>query len=274
MALPCVLWGIYGDHTVLGTGSGTIRVIANGEEQTVNWGIGGTIEDGTAYYVAGDGSAVDLLDILRVTLESASWEIIVLGSPVTVHPDVTVTQNGAGIVTITSDVAFSILGGDAESTVDLSIFGLNNDDTFATVDGAIVAPVKHRGAWYPGIPVSDDTLDTMPIVGAGARTLSGTSRIVRVATAFAERDVAWDLLDGGLVREELADEVDAPQTFEAGFVDFGADGAPLRLYPDHTVRTSESFRLYRLREEGLETPWERATDDLLWWNVKLRMVRC
>lgn len=258
---PCLLWALMGSSVVIGGGlTGTVVVKIGGSTQTLAFPATGSLVAATPYYV-GNGGASDLLTLLATTLATFSG-----------GPTWAVTQDNAGHVTITAGggTAFQIL---PASTVDLTVFGLDNVATWSSASAALTGNV-HKGAWYPGFYQEVDSLDALPFVGRTSQAISGVPRTVRIATTRKERDFGWRNLDAAVVRDPLAISGALYATFERAWEESIGYGYPFLYYPDRTVRTTTSFTTYELREDPKGWPWARADGDaIIFWHVDLMASR-
>lgn len=259
---PCILWALMGSTLIVGGGTtGTIAVKIGGSTQNLTFPASGAFDAATAYYV-GAGGANDLLTLLQATLATFSG-----------GPTWTVSQDNAGHVTISvSSGTFQILG--ASSTVDLTVFGLDNASTWSSTTTTLTGNV-HKGAWYPGCYMELDSLDSLPFVGRTSKAIDGTPRTVRIATSRKERDLGWRNLDAAVVRDSLAISGALYATFERAWEESIGYGYPFLFYPDRTVRSSTSYTIYELREEPKGGwPWKRSDGDaILFWHVDLPCSR-
>lgn len=259
---PALLWALLGSNPDL---AGTIRVEIGGVGYTVNMP---ALDPDEFYYLIGDGSSVDLIkkyeDAFNDQLSGQSFAL---------------TQNGNGQLHINCDDEFRILGGHVNTTVDLTPLGLDNVANHPAVSGSqdYDAPDKMMGNWCPiDQNQAEDDLDQLPIVAAGATTWSGKSRILKLnRIAGRERDFEWMALDGALVRDEQAAANGPYSTFEYGWNASISEGYPFRYYNDTSVRSSVSFKTYRLRLDNGPPPfpWKQTPNEVIYWDVTLKAIR-
>lgn len=258
---PVILWALMGSTVVIGGGAtGTIVVKIGASTQTLTFPATGSLDPATAYYVGSNDSS-DLLVKLAATLATFSG-----------GPTWTVSQDNAGHVTISGNgTDFQIL---PASTVDLTTFGIDNIATWSSTAGVLAITTSHKGAWYPGCYQEIDSIDALPFVGKTTQTISGVTRTVRIATTRKERDLGWRALDAAVARDPLAITGALYATFERAWEESIGQGYPFRFYQDRLTRTSTSYVIYELRDDGARWPWKRSDGDgILFWDIDLMCSR-
>lgn len=262
MAKPAILWALMGPTLVIGGGTtGTISVTSGASTQVLTFPATGTLGPATPYYMAGDGLANDLVTMLQASLNTFSG-----------GPTFTVTQDGAGHLTITASGATQFAINPA-STVDLTVYGLDNVATWTSTLGVLTIAANAKGGWFPGWMQEVDSLDTLPFIGGTSKTVAGVTRTVRIATTRKERDLGWKALDGGVVRDALAPVGGLYGTYERAWEESIGYGYPFRFYPDTLNRTATTYSVYELREDPKGWPWTRRDDAILFWDVDLLASR-
>lgn len=257
IASPALLAGIHGSRL----SEKTIRLEYDGDEYTVALA---ELDVDDFYYVSGDGGSTDALLIIEEALDTA-----IPGN------EFDLTVDGNGHVRFDADLSFRILGTHADTTLDLTILGLDNTTAFwpAVATAFYVVPRQHAFGWFPIDEVSWGPLDQLPVVATGSVTISGDSRVIKLSRARGRtRPMGWDNLDGALVRSELADADHVLSTFETTWNRSISEGDPFRYYADTLAR--DDYKTYRVNPSLLrDEPWSEANSSALFWNVRLPAMR-
>jgi hypothetical protein len=255
---PCILAGIPGSEPAL---AGTIRVEISGVGYTVPVP---ALDPDEFYYLSGDGGAFDLWKILEDALnDQLSGQSFAI------------THDNDGRGHINCDDEFRILGAHVDTTIDLTVFGLDNIANHPAVSGPqdYDIPRQHAFGFFPQDQPSEHPLDALPVVATGAVTVSGRSRVIKLSRSQGRHNAfGWTALDGALVRTELADADHALSVFELTWGASSSAGYPLRFYVDTTDRAT--FKTYRVRPEGLQDfPWSEAEETAVFWDLRFPVIR-
>jgi hypothetical protein len=256
MPAPAFVAGILGSELcTTGLTAGVIRLTANGVTESLPYPAAGAFTLAEHYYFGGDASATDLLEILRQACLAHSQVAVC-----------TVTQNGDGRITVSMDQAFTFLQTDLLHTADLTLFGLLDGIDLPLIPNTPYNfPNRHDGGWFPLEDPAEDTFDELPQVAGEALPVDGPPFVVEIATTTRERRLAWDLVPGVRVRQDLATSDVAPNTFEEAWTAYFRTGRHVRLYPDTTDRAT--FRTYVFRPMTDGYPWKPGDGRNVWWNV-------
>lgn len=281
MSLPCpaLLHGILGrEVTRTGGGTGTLRVICDGEQEDLTFPATGGLELERFYWVDGsgnpdgqgqlaedgdlEGGVGDLLRLLEECLASHGE-----------GPEVSVTQDGDGIITITSDLPIQLLWEDNATTVIPEWFGFDRRRwPYAAGSTEIDSPFRHAGAWFPGHFQAEDSLPTAQEIGGVARSSGGIPETVVFPLGLREQTIRWEELDGNRIRQHWADEEWVLANLEA-FWSWVRDGRPVRFYQDTTRRLGTSYALYRRGMSSDAKPWRVVDEEQTTWDVELNLIR-
>lgn len=256
MPAPAFLAGFLGTELCsTGALSGAIRLNANGITETLPYPAAGAFTAAEHYYPSGDGSATDVLEILRQACLAHSQVAVC-----------TITQNADGRITASMDVAFSFLQTDPLHTADLTILGLTDGINLPLIPNTpYTFPNRHDGGWFPLEDPAEDSFDELPQIASEALPVDGVPFVVEMATSARERRLAWDFVPGARVREDLATSDVVANTLEQAWTQYFRTGRHVRLYPDTTNRAV--FRTYVFRPFVDGYPWKPADGRNVWWNV-------
>jgi hypothetical protein len=254
-----------------GAAAGTISVVVNAVREALPFPAAGALTLNRYYYVSGDGLADaatlggqgDLIAMLQAALAAHSQ------APVPV-----LTQDGAGFVSFGAGTAITIEGAHVDTTVDLTIWGLDNLGDHILGPGSTPAPYKHRRGWYPGQYQAGDSRERGRIVGGVARPVQGQPRAVALPLGPRERQLSWEVLDPHLIRTDDA-AANAPwSAFETTWEEAVIPGYPLRFYQETATRTGSSFNTYSLAEFPRDGwPWIVSSQSREFYDVSMLLVR-
>ncbi len=221
------------------------------------------------YWMSGDGNTTtgqrDLCERLQTCLRTHG------GAGASTF---TVTISAYNIITITCVNAFSILWSHANTTADETLFGFTAQDT--TSFTTVTAPNQTKGVWMPSsttraVTYRRDTRDLPITVGAIAETIDGQSRGYQLASSLKEREVSFVLLDRAKVLSEYASSTELYGAFEYSWANGMGKGSTFRLYDDRTIRSSNSYKKYRVK--SLARPFgDMEVNYLNKYELKLPMV--
>jgi hypothetical protein len=241
-----------------------------GVTEDLDFPAAGTLTTGRNYWLAGDdqadadggvGGVGDLVKMLEDTLNTNSN-----------GRTFTVTISATNRISISVDAdEFQLLWAHANTTLDELVFGWTAANAPDPPDSEATAPNQTQGAWCPEVPISEDSRDQQPIVGAVARAISGAQRASRLAVPKKERDITFELLPSAKILSEYGPTTEPYGALETAWVESISYGRPLRLYEDASVRTAASYTLYRTRD--LESPIARAAAYKVKWDAALRLIR-
>lgn len=269
--VPCILAPFRGAELAGGATAGTISVVVNAVRETLPFPAAGALTLQRCYYVAGD----DLAD--AATLGGQGDLIKMLEDAINAHgqaPALVLTQDGAGRLSATSGAAVTVEGAHANTDVDLTVWGLDNDGDHVLGTAATDFPFRHRRGWYPGHHQSQDSREQAKLVGGIARPVNGMPWAVVLPVGPKQRELGWMAIDPHLMLEDLA-AVDAPwSALQTTWEEAIAMGMPWRFYQDTDTRTSSSFRVYELGELPRDgVPWVENGENLYFYDVRLLGVR-
>lgn len=256
MSVPCILAGVAGRYL----SERTIRVEINGVGYTVQFPV---LEAEDLFYLSGDGSDTDAIQILEDTLnDQLSGESFIL------------SQDGNGHILFDCDIAFRILGAHADTTVELAIFGLDNTNNHPAVAADnYEVPRQHGFGFFPLEMPDGDGLDSLPLVATSAMTCTGRSRVIKLSRAAGRtRMMEWRALDAALVRDEYADDEHRLSSFETTWNAALSEGDEFRFYLDTTDRAA--FKTYQIDLDRMaDLPFAEAAGNALFWDVRLAVIR-
>lgn len=218
--------------------SPTIRV-DTGTLQTLTLGVA----EGVDYFMAGDGEADDLVQILEDCLNTN-------GDGVTF----VVTLEARSFIKVVADAAIDILWTDGLTTVDGALFGFDADASGTS----FYAPDQTQGVWIPGTaarpvaPRTDTRLEPVT-VGALVEAIDGSSRGYDLSSSRGERVISFHLIDRAKILTEYAAADEPYGALEHPWTNGLCRGREVRYYEDHSVRTPTSYERYRVRARG--RPW-------------------
>jgi len=246
-----------------GANTGTIRLLITGEPaEDVPFPATGTIDLTETYYVSGDGGPTDLVKMLEDALSGNALVI-----------DFFVTEDGEGEITINGDADFKIDGDHANTTVDLTTWGMDNSGDHPPIDDQVyVVPRLAKGGFFPGEQPDDDPLPALPIIAGASVSLAGDTRVIKLEREIgSDLTLVWRALDAVLVRQLRATSTYAYANFERGWIESISEGHPFRYYEDATV---DAYQVYRVSPESLgpDHPWTEADEAAIFWDVKLKAI--
>jgi hypothetical protein len=221
---------------------------------------------GRSYYTSGDGQADadtvggvgDLITALQAALETHP-----------AAPGVTVAMSDVGVLTITSDVAITILWSHASTTLSALPFGWTQVDTGSATTH--VAPNQAWGWYAPERPWSDDSRWQQPVVRVAASSLSGLTRVSRFGLPARERTVSLADVEQQRALREYAPSTRPRGTIEDLWLYALSAGREVRLYDDATSRSSSSYMTAVLAPGVADRPYQRDAEYPVHWRLDLEL---
>ena len=254
---PAIAWGV---RFASATYKIEVDVDGAGSPESLDFPATGSLSTTTDYYCTGDGTSTDLLTMLAATLNThsgLSLAIAQLDSSFRV-----ICNGGPGITTINllwaSGVTTSLSG---------YLFGWGADTgAAATVTGT----QQPYGLWLPNHPPSIDSRPRQPLVGGVARSVSGLTKITRIATPKKTRRLGWSFQPQDKILIEYATTNGPTSAFEFGWVASIARGYTARYYADQTALSTATYT--EVLPETLDDPLTRSDDYPTRWDLEMRLI--
>lgn len=247
-----IAWGIRFAAT-----SYVLRFTYNSITEDLTFPATGSLDPTQDYFMAGDGQADDLMQMLEDCLNSHSS-----------GPSMNVPFTGAWKVRPANLITMQILWDHANTTLDKAIWGFEGDTASGVAASSENVP---QGLWRPQKAIAFDGRDRQPIVGGQAQSVSGKLYTVRIATPKKEREIDFRNVLQGRALDEYAASDDPTGAFEYAWTNSISLGRTFRVYPDEDTRTSSSYTSYRIAD--LSDPMEVSPQWGVRWNIRLPMRR-
>lgn len=184
---------------------------------------------------------------------------------------VSLTADNFLVITNTTASDFTILWGDALTTVDPTIFGftaISYTSSMAELD----SPNQTKGYFSSGLPFKHDSLDEPTLVGSVVFSHSGSSRGNLISTIY-ERELQFHMLNRSVVKQAFSPASQPYGSWEYSWASGGmGQGCDIRVYSDRSLRNPVSFARYKIN--AMTRPWQRDdTVSILKYQGQLNLIR-
>ncbi len=260
MSLPNVLiaWGVR-----FGSTSYTLRVDVDGTAEDLTFPLvafGASLSTTADYFLVDDQQKDDLCRLLEDTLSQHSL-INVATVSLTSGWRVSVELKDGG-------TAIQLLWSHVNTTLDGAVWGFDAD---TAASGTVTAANLPQSIWRPQRAIWEDSRNRQPIVGGVARSISGQTRVIQIATPAKDRTISFWRIPKARILTEFTASTEPSGAFEYAWVNSISKGHTFRVYEDEADRDHDQFEAYRTRT--LADPLRRNSDRQIHWNVELSAVR-
>lgn len=248
-ASSILLWGVRFSSTTY-----NLRVTCNSITETLPFPASGSLSVTKDYFPSGDDDgSTDLLQMLEACIEAHTQAPAV---------DIALTEDF--FIQITSSVAIELVWQDAATTLDGAPFGWTADSGSATTLTGDYIP---HGIWRPQRPIARDSRLRQPIVGGVSKSVSGKTRVSRIAEPEKTRELSWIFLPKDRVLSEYATAVTGvtSTSFEYAWINSISKGYAFRYYADEASLTSPVN--YRIAD--LADPIARSEQFQIYWDIAI-----